>query len=733
MSTIKYQLGKAIQPTLAPLTAAVGLALSASTLQAATITVNDLTDAVGGSTCTLRNAIYSANLETAQGGCIAGTAGGNTIEFAAGLSGIIQLDAAATDLHDDASLRIGSELTISGPGPDLLTIRGDNASPVIYAKYNAESVVISGVTITNGNAPRGGGIFSRAESLNIVNSHVTGNTADLTGGGVWHGGTELYSNFLAKYSQFDDNLAIGTSAADGGGGVAIDFGNNGGSAVIFSSIFEGNIASGPGGGLMIRSADYSNADIIDSVFDNNTSKYNGGGAYLDLGYATLGLDENVFSYNQATDGLGPGYGGGAVIVERNELFDRAQISLTGNDFNRNSADGDAGGLLVSIVSASFPDLKSFDSTSNYFIYNTADGNGGGAVIMGGNRVDFSLQYNAAAYNTSGGSGGGMQMIATESAINIDYMFNIANQAYVAGGGLYLSASNSTIVASELRNKYNQAFVAGGALLAVGNSTMSLDRPVAYVNYAGLYAGGLMITGNQADTAISDGVIRGNGADYGGGLLVGGNDSSLSMKYSEISDNTALIGGGAWLPMTGSSILVANSTVSGNSAAYEGGGLYLGPSGITEADIRYSTIAYNQTETANGGGIFSAGADVTLRNSILSGNAAATGGASVDGAGTFTVGFSLIDDPATDATKYDDGGNIFKYSADLAPLDENDGFTRSHAIDSNSRAFNAGAETVFFPYDQRRQPRVAFGRVDMGAFETQVLADLLFRDRFQQQP
>jgi hypothetical protein len=74
----------------------------------------------------------------------------------------------------------GNTLTINGNGA---TISGGNARRVLSTGFGA-AVVISDVTITGGyNASSGGGIYNRG-TITITNSRITGNTADLLGGGI---------------------------------------------------------------------------------------------------------------------------------------------------------------------------------------------------------------------------------------------------------------------------------------------------------------------------------------------------------------------------------------------------------------------------------------------------------------------------------------------------------------------------------------------------------------------
>src|SRR5215208_4800175 len=94
------------------------LAYASSPAQAATITVNSTDDvAANDGKCTLREAITSANTNTASGGCVTGS-GDDTIIFAlppedspwtVNLTGLLPV--------------LSSNIAIEGPGKDKLTVR----------------------------------------------------------------------------------------------------------------------------------------------------------------------------------------------------------------------------------------------------------------------------------------------------------------------------------------------------------------------------------------------------------------------------------------------------------------------------------------------------------------------------------------------------------------------------------------------------------------------------------
>ena len=145
----------------------------------------------------LRQAIEDANA----------TAGLDTIEFDEELSGQeITLISGELQITDD--------LTINGLGADSLTISGNNDSRVFMLddsnESNQISVVLDGLTITEGNAfDEGGGIFNR-ENLTVNNTTISSNSA-INGGGIYN---NYESTVVVTNSSITDNFTY----SDGNGG-----------------------------------------------------------------------------------------------------------------------------------------------------------------------------------------------------------------------------------------------------------------------------------------------------------------------------------------------------------------------------------------------------------------------------------------------------------------------------------------------------------------------------------
>src|SRR5438105_14441940 len=93
------------------------------------------------------------------------TPGSNTIIFSNVVTGTITLT--------NGSLTISKNLTLIGPGANVLAVSGNHASRV-FLVTNATTVGISGLTISNGSVTNttfpnnsGGGIFNDHSTLTI--------------------------------------------------------------------------------------------------------------------------------------------------------------------------------------------------------------------------------------------------------------------------------------------------------------------------------------------------------------------------------------------------------------------------------------------------------------------------------------------------------------------------------------------------------------------------------------
>jgi predicted outer membrane repeat protein len=283
---------------LLPLTLLCAAMASLQIVHATTITVMNTDDSGTGS---LRQALADAN-------------DGDTINFDVSVTGTINLTS--------GELLVNASIIIAGPSANTLAVDGNSASRV-FEIASGKTVTIAGLTITNGSADHGGGIYNYDATLTVSNCTVSGNTAlgfDARGGGIYNtqSGILTVNNSTISgnsadltgggiYSGtpgFDATLTVsnctvsGNSAGTSGGGIT----NNGGTAgaaysTISNTTFSDN--SAPQGGAIYQTEFQAFAQL---TIGNTVLKAGASGANIDAGAGTV----ISLGYNLSSDD-GGGY------------------------------------------------------------------------------------------------------------------------------------------------------------------------------------------------------------------------------------------------------------------------------------------------------------------------------------------------------------------------------------------------------------------------------------------
>lgn len=230
----------------------------------------------------------------------------------------------------------------------------------------------------------------------------------------------------------------------------------------------------------------------------------------------------------------------------------------------------------------------------------------------------------------------------------------------------------------------------------------------------------------ATVTITDSSITGNSSLRGGGVEA----QNLTLTGCTVSSNNADdVGGGIYCDGT---LTMTNCTISANSSDVRGGGLSI--EAASRSTITNCTITGNHATLA-GGGAASEGANVRWSNCIVAGNTSGTTSQPDDiyGESHVTLGHNLIGAYRVwyGAAVFVNGVNgdlvgtqTVPIDAVLGPLADNGGLTWTHALLAGSPAVEMGDSAQItapaFPgptvFDQRGEPRIVGGVVDMGAFE-----------------
>ena len=277
----RRRLQRRLSLSLAGIALLMVLGLAPMPALADTITVNG--DGTGG-TCSLADAIITANSGLNTGNCTGGTSGADTINL-------------TTDVTLNAAVNmITSNITIEGNGHFIHGADLYNGPKV----SSTGTFTLKNATITHCRDMSGGGLANNGGIMTIINSSITYNTADEPtyggyGGGIYNSGTLtiLNSTISNNVSTFDNT---GTYGGYGGG----LFQSGIGTVTITNSTFNNNFADIVGGGIALMSS--STINILNSTISGNDSNY-GGGIFANIG--TLTIQNSTFTNNAASlDGGG---------------------------------------------------------------------------------------------------------------------------------------------------------------------------------------------------------------------------------------------------------------------------------------------------------------------------------------------------------------------------------------------------------------------------------------------
>jgi hypothetical protein len=381
------------------------LPLEGRTLLSTTITVDNLTDTPVTGQTDLRQAIEQANTDR----------GADTIIF----SNPFTTPQSITLTGGQLTLTDTVRTTITGPGANLLSVSGNNASRVFY--INQGSASLSGLTITGGNADDGGGLDNNGGTLKLTDATVSGNSATFGGGGLFTGGYWNSDNSFTPGSSTLVNDIVSDNTASFGGGLEIEGSVGGGDYYTYSSatLNKVTISGNTGGGV---SSILGDVTLTDSKVNDNS-----GGGLVNAGI--MALTNTTISGNSNA-----GSGGG--------LFNTGTVSLTRSTVSGNIARINGGGLAnVSYSQHNFT-ISKMTLTNSTVSGNTADKSGGGLFNYDGaaTLTNTTISGNTATVVGGGLFNGGYFNVNTLSLTNTTVS---RNSASFFGGGLYDDSGGNT--------------------------------------------------------------------------------------------------------------------------------------------------------------------------------------------------------------------------------------------------------------------------------------------------
>jgi hypothetical protein len=235
----------------------------------------------------------------------------------------IAIGAQGTIALTSGPLYIRQNVTIAGPGPEILAISAGHAFRVfVVGDLGAVTAAISGVTIRDGNGDYGGGIVNGG-TLTLTGVTLSANAAVFAGGAIYNmgslslhdsrisGNTSVYHGggmFNVQHSTLtmDRTTVFGNESRVGGG-----LTNNNGTVAITASTFMNNRALqiGGGSGGAIYDGPFGSVRITASTIARNWTDGDGGAINTGLGSVTITASTVAENWSSCTPGGCVGGGG----------------------------------------------------------------------------------------------------------------------------------------------------------------------------------------------------------------------------------------------------------------------------------------------------------------------------------------------------------------------------------------------------------------------------------------
>ncbi len=430
-----------------------------------------------------------------------------------------------------------------------------------------EKVTFGNLTFTNGNAAEGGAIFNVTGGVLSI-YRSTFNGNTATGAG----GGAIYHGIGTMY--LTESTLSGNMALVGDGGAVY---SASGTTIVNGGSMTGNSAALSGGAMNVINGNFQ---TFDHTVSSNSAGATGGGLN-NTGTATVVVSGGTVSANTAAES-----GGGLWNDVTGTLFVRAATSVTGNTASGSLSTNGGGGIFNNGGKVYVNSATVSNNTASGF-----SGSGGGVFSTAG-----VVQFNSSTVtgNTAARAGGGMEIIDGFTLLNASsFQTNDAGVTLSPqpgnGGAIHVTGTNAQVLMLDSTISENRARAEGGGIWIEDGSEL-------YVRT------GSRIFNNTATASTS----------LGGGVYSKGYVQAVDGVFSNNTSNFR--GGGLYLTATGYARII-RTNFTGNNSGVEGGGIY------NAGFLRISDSALTRNVvTRSGGAIFTAvGATSILENLTFSGN------------------------------------------------------------------------------------------------------------------
>ncbi len=601
------------------------------------------------------------------------------------------------------AITISDAVTISGSGPGLLTVSGNQTNAIFYISAPAAAKIgISGMTLTGGKGVNGGAIYGVNQAISLSNCVLADNTAN-NGGAVFLGSngsfTAIDCSFLnntakifggaidvsgpgsktilirctvsgntattrfaggiyaRSYFLLDSCTVSGNSAPDGvygaAGGLALVGPFIAGGLTIRNSTISGNSAGVISGGMEV---DYPNTTLVvqnSTITDNSAPSVGGLRVYGGPGSVSL---ESTIVQNNVPGGLGAD-----IVIQKSSIA--AKNSAIGSYYIDMGSLNDLGGNLFNTPINLGPLADNGGPTRTHALLPLSS-----CINAGSNPAALTTDQRGAGFPRQFGAA------IDIGAYEVPYYLLVTTDADSGPGTLRQAILDANTITGADTITFDPVFFATAKTitltsgeLQIAGSTIIQGPGASIVTVDGGKASRIFNTSSApTDSAIiieGLSLIGGKAVDRGGAVRVG--DESVTIRNCVLTGNEATTDGGAIaIAAPGAAkLVVEDCTLSGNISGRDGGAIY-GGSGSKSIIIRRSTLS-NNLATRNGGGALSPGyctflmEDSTVNANQSKGNASVThggGGLSLSGPNG-TNGALVRNSTISGNTAFGNGGGI----------------------------------------------------------------------------
>jgi hypothetical protein len=690
-------------------------------------------------------------------GALACAANGSTIQISAGT-----FAGGFTIAHNVRLIGSGPATVIAGPSAPLKSI-----TEVTVA--GGRSVTLQSLTVDGQGSQKD--VSAGSGSLNVVDSTITGGLSSIGSPGIDVSPATGISKLTVLRSTIANNLGLGGKA--GGGGIYVA-GITAGSATGSASVIDSTIADnhgGEGGGIAIGPS--VSLNVRDSTISGNDAGA-AGGLYVAQSASpapSITVTNTILAANTGSAGVDCEVSG--VITDGGHNV----LGVAGN-YCQGIVDGRNGDQAGTVASPLDPHLGQL--ADNGGPTQTLALLSGSPAINAGDATDCQaapvnsidqrrhsrrlaprLACDTGAYDTGGQPLQTLYVKATASADPDCASASQTNPFATIAGALACASDGATVsvgvgtFAGGFTIAHNIVLQGSGAgtVIADPSAPHSGLTEVTIANEHFVTLRNLTVNGSTWQrnvlagigslTVVNSTITGGVSAKAGGiGVAPGAGTATLTVLRSTIANNLGLADGAGGIGIadgidssTVNSVNVVDSTITGNNANFSGGGIRIGR--FVALTVRDSTIAGNNADQTGGGlwvtsdGTGTLSAPITLTNTILASNTAASSGQDCQAQGITDGGHNLLGVADANCQGIVAGSHASQAGTAASPLDPhlgqlaaNGGPTKTLALLTGSPAINAAdaANCQAAPAsgtDQRGQNRNVVGRdtCDIGAYDT----------------